>query len=110
MIDRAQILKGLLEGVILEIIARGPTYGYEITMLLNDKGFHDLSEGSVYPVLIRLSKKGLLETEMRKSSLGPKRKYFNITKEGQRYLTEFVYIWHGISSAVNGILEGVTHE
>ena len=59
MFDRAQLLKGILEGSILKIISQGETYGYEITNDLNKAGFIELSEGSVYLVLIRLEKKDL---------------------------------------------------
>lgn len=106
MIDRAQLLKGLLEGCILKIIAQGETYGYQITSDLNKTGFHDLNEGSVYPVLIRLEKKGLVDTETKKSSLGPRRKYFRITLKGERYLESFTEVWGEISSMVNKILKG----
>ena len=111
MIDRAQLLKGLLAGCILKIIARGETYGYQITSDLNKSGFVELNEGSVYPVLIRLEKKGLVIAETKKSSLGPQRKYFRITPEGEAYLMSFAELWGEISSVVNGILKGgVIHE
>ena len=110
MIDRAQMLKGLLEGCILEIINRGETYGYQITEDLNKMGFESLNEGSVYPVLIRLQKKGLLNSESKKSPLGPKRKYFYLTDVGRNYLAEFKTAWLDISSTVNSIMKGGQHE
>lgn len=111
MIDRAQLLKGLLEGCILKIIAQDETYGYQITSELNKSGFLDLNEGSVYPVLIRLEKKGLVDSEIKKSSLGPRRKYFKMTSEGEAYLKSFTQLWDEISSVVDGILKGgATHE
>lgn len=106
MIDRAQLLKGLLEGCILKIIAHGETYGYQITSDLNSSGFIELNEGSVYPVLIRLEKKGLVVSETKKSSLGPRRKYFRMTPEGEAYLKSFAQLWDEISSVVNEILKG----
>ena len=106
MVDRAQLLKGLLEGCILEIISKGETYGYQLTEDLNRMGFDNLNEGSVYPVLMRLSKKGLVETEMKKSTLGPKRKYFQISEEGKEYLETFKTAWFDISSVVNTIMKG----
>lgn len=110
MIDRAQMLKGLLDGCILEIIARGPSYGYQITMDLNAAGFTELHEGSVYPVLIRLHKKGYLISQMRKSDLGPKRKYFEITEEGRTYLAAFKSLWSEISETVEMIMKGGRNE
>ncbi|MCH4886114.1 PadR family transcriptional regulator [Acidaminobacter sp. JC074] len=110
MIDKAQILKGLLEGCILEVISRGESYGYQITEDLNNMGLPDLNEGSVYPVLIRLQKKGLLRSESKKSPLGPKRKYFNLTDSGHDYLKDFKEAWFDISNSVTSIMEGGSHE
>ena len=106
MVDRAQLLKGILEGCILEIIQRDETYGYKITSDLNQSGFKDLSEGSVYPVLIRLEKKGYIISESKKSPLGPKRKYFTITVEGIEFLKSFKNVWSDISEVVDNIVKG----
>ncbi|MEG0375634.1 MAG: helix-turn-helix transcriptional regulator, partial [Raoultibacter sp.] len=54
-----EMLKGVLEGCVLEIISRKETYGYEITRQLNDLGFTDVVEGTVYTILIRLEKNKL---------------------------------------------------
>lgn len=104
--DKAQMLKGLLEGCILEIIAKEETYGYRITEALNAYGFNDLNEGSVYPVLSRLEKKGLVSTESRKSELGPRRKYFSINHKGHAFLEEFRYLWKDVSRTVDLIMKG----
>lgn len=58
-----ELLKGSLEGMILERISRGETYGYEITKYLNDLGFDEIVEGTVYTILLRIEKKGLVEVE-----------------------------------------------
>lgn len=106
MVSRSQMLKGLLEGCILEIISHGETYGYEITEALNRSGFKDLNEGSVYPVLIRLSKKGYVTSESKTSPLGPQRKYFYITEKGSDFLAGFKKEWLDISGVVTAILKG----
>ncbi len=106
MVDRAQLLKGVLEGCILKIIGQGETYGYEITGKLIKKGLADLNEGSVYPVLIRLERKGLVNSEIKKSSLGPSRKYFHITPEGRKYLESFTEVWYEMARVVDGVFEG----
>lgn len=103
------MLKGLLEGCILEIISRGETYGYKITEDLNQLGFTDLNEGSVYPVLMRLQKKNYVSTTMKKSSLGPKRKYFEMTPLGKEFLDQYKDTWFKISDVVNRILKGENH-
>ena len=58
-----EMLKGILEGCVLEIISRKETYGYEITRQLNAIGFTDVVEGTVYTILIRLEKNNLVEIE-----------------------------------------------
>jgi PadR family transcriptional regulator PadR len=106
MISRSQMLKGLLEGCILEIISHGETYGYEITEQLNSVGFKNLNEGSVYPVLIRLEKKNYVTSLSKDSPLGPKRKYFYINEAGLLFLTSFKEEWKEISGVVTTILKG----
>lgn len=106
MINRAQILKGLLEGCILEIISHGETYGYKITERLNQSGFTNVNEGSVYPVLIRLQKKEFVSSETKTSPLGPKRKYFTISDNGKDYLHSFKKEWKDVSGIVTDILKG----
>ena len=59
MFDRAQLRKGTLEGCILKIISREATYGYAIAVTLRESGFDDLTEGTLYPLLLRLERKGL---------------------------------------------------
>ena len=63
MFDQAQLRKGTLEGCILKIIDREPTYGYAIATTLRDSGFADLTEGTLYPLLLRLERKGLIGAE-----------------------------------------------
>lgn len=106
MINRAQILKGLLEGCILEIISHGESYGYRITERLNQSGFTNVNEGSVYPVLIRLQKKEFVISETKTSPLGPKRKYFTISDNGKDYLNSFKKEWKDVSGIVTDILKG----
>ena len=61
----SQMLKGTLEGCILKIISRQETYGYEISQQLQQYGFADISEGTIYPLLLRLEKSGLITAEYR---------------------------------------------
>lgn len=114
-LDDAQLRKGVLEGCVLAIIARGETYGYEILSVLSEGGFDDLMEGTLYPVLTRLQKKGLLSCRMGKSLLGPMRKYFSVTPEGEAYLAAFTESYVHMTRAAMRILsqdgeEGETQE
>lgn len=87
--EDTQLLKGILGGCVLAVIARGETYGYEILSLLGNNGFSDLGEGTLYPVLTRLDKNGYISCRKAKSPLGPIRKYYTITPAGEEYLQQF---------------------
>lgn len=105
MANTTQILKGLLEGCILKVVNNNETYGYEICEKLIEFGFKDISEGSVYPILIRLEKKKLLYSVMKKSPLGPMRKYYYLTEEGSTELKEFISSWEEIKKNIDNVLE-----
>jgi PadR family transcriptional regulator PadR len=108
----SQMLKGTLEGCILKVISYQETYGYEISQALQEYGFQDISEGTIYPLLLRLEKNGLVTTQYRTSSLGPKRKYFQISSEGEIALTSFFANWKELENAVNQLFQngGQKHE
>lgn len=101
---RSQLLKGILEGCMLAIISQQAVYGYELSMKLQDYGL-SVSEGSIYPVLLRLQKEKLIWGEMRKSPTGPNRKYYFLTDEGTEALEEFRMNWEGIKAPVDRLLE-----
>lgn len=105
MFDQAQLRKGTLEGCILKIIDREPTYGYAIAATLRESGFADLTEGTLYPLLLRLERKGLIAAEHRAGSGGPSRKYYQLTPDGAQCLAEFVAAWQTTGAAVNRILQ-----
>lgn len=84
-----EMLKGVLEGCVLEIISRKETYGYEITRQLNDLGFTDVVEGTVYTILIRLEKNKLVEITKKPSDIGPPRKFFTLNDAGRAELELF---------------------
>lgn len=87
--EDTQLLKGVLEGCVLGIIRKGETYGYEILSVMEAAGFENLAEGTLYPVLTRLDKQGATVCRKAKSPLGPIRKYYSITAEGEERYQEF---------------------
>ncbi len=103
--EEAQLLKGILEGCILSIISRGETYGYDILSVLEMHGFTDVSEGTLYPVLVRLEKKRLISCRIGKSPFGPKRKYYSVTLEGELYLKQFITAYQNIVKITDSILQ-----
>jgi DNA-binding PadR family transcriptional regulator len=100
-----EMLKGVLEGCVLEIIKRKETYGYEITKELNSLGFTDIIEGTVYAVLLRLEKNRLVEVTRRTSDMGPPRKFFTLNDAGHEQLRRFWERWEFISSKINQLKE-----
>jgi len=103
--DLTEMLKGVLEGCVLEIIGRGETYGYEITRQLNALGFRDVVEGTVYTILVRLEKNKLVEIERKSSDMGPPRKFFALNGAGRRELRKFWRKWEFVSSRLDELKE-----
>lgn len=106
MFDRAQLRKGTLEGCILKIISREAAYGYAIATTLRESGFAGLTEGTLYPLLLRLERKGLIRAEYRAGHGGPSRKYYTLTPDGQQYLEEFMTAWRETAASIDTILRG----
>jgi DNA-binding PadR family transcriptional regulator len=100
-----EMLKGTLEGCVLEIINRGSTYGYEIAQQLHALGFTDVVEGTVYAILIRLERNGLIRSEKKPSELGPPRKLHSLTSSGHEELALFWGKWEFVSSRINILKE-----
>ncbi|GAB2025748.1 PadR family transcriptional regulator [Lactovum odontotermitis] len=100
MEDITEMLKGSLEGCVLEIISRGETYGYEITQKLRELGFTDIVEGTVYTITMRLEKNGLVMIEKRKSTQGPPRKFYTLNEAGRAELKKFWKKWDFVSGKI----------
>ena len=99
------MLKGVLEGCVLEIIARSQTYGYEIASSLRTLGFADVVEGTVYTILLRLEKNNLVEIEKRSSSIGPPRKFYSLNEAGRAELAAFWAKWDFLSLKIDELRE-----
>lgn len=109
MENLTELLKGVLEGFVLEIINKKETYGYEITRRLNDLGFNDIVEGTVYTILLRLEKNNLVNIEKKSSTLGPPRKFYTLNDNGKEELSKFWNRWNFISSKLNELKEDKTN-
>ena len=103
MENNTQLLKGVLEFCVLKLISRTPTYGYEIVTQLKNEGFSDLSESTLYPLLLRLEQQEKVTVERRPSPKGPSRKYYIVTEEGRRALLEFRQDWQQLCGLVEKI-------
>ena len=100
----SQMLKGTLEGCILGILSQKETYGYEISSQLAAYGFGTIPEGTIYPLLLRLEKNGLVSAAFRPSGRGPKRKYYSRPPVGEAELQQFIQNYAELSHAVGNLL------
>ena len=91
----SQLLKGVLEGCVLEIISKKAIYGYELIQSLKEMGFDKIVAGTIYPLLQKL--------EMRPSPDGPYRKYFSLSDAGRERLEEFWDQWQELVTKVERI-------
>lgn len=109
MENLTEMLKGVLEGCVLEIISHRETYGYEITRKLNELGFTDVVEGTVYTILLRIEKNKLVETVKKPSDMGPPRKFFTLNDAGREELKKFWEKWGFISEKIGQLKETSNH-
>jgi PadR family transcriptional regulator, regulatory protein PadR len=101
---RSQLLRGVLDLCLLAVMGEGPAYGYEMTKRLRARGLSIVGQGSIYPLLGRLERDGLVETRRAVSNGGPPRKYYSLSPEGQRELETGVNEWQTTRDAVDGVL------
>ncbi len=98
-----QFRKGVIEMCVLALIESKDMYGYEIVQSIAD--YTEINEGTVYPILRRLTQEEYFVTYLRESSVGPARKYYHITERGKAYLNSLKSDWKEFSNMVNEILE-----
>jgi PadR family transcriptional regulator PadR len=98
-----QLKKGILELAVIRLISAGAMYGYEIITRLEEFGF-EVVQGTLYPLLTRLHKEGLISYTWEESQQGPPRKYYELTEEGKAYLKGFAKEWEKISSSMKKLL------
>ena len=110
MKDITEILKGILEGCVLEIINQEETYGYEITRRLNQLGFTEVVEGTVYTRLVRLEKSGLVKIQKKLSKMGPPRKFYSLNESGREKLRLFWTKWEFMTDKLNELKESGKNE
>ncbi|WP_042272960.1 PadR family transcriptional regulator [Faecalimicrobium dakarense] len=98
-----QFRKGVLEICVLALISKKDMYGYEIVQ--NISKVIDVNEGTIYPILRRLTKEEYFETYILESSEGPARKYYKITELGSQNLNKLMAEWKEFVKAVNVLIE-----
>jgi PadR family transcriptional regulator PadR len=104
------LLRGVLDLCLLALIDEEPAYGYEMTKRLSARGLAIVGEGSIYPLLGRLERDGLVETYRAASNGGPPRKYYRPSSAGRLALAIGVSEWRAARDAVDGLLAPVKSE
>jgi PadR family transcriptional regulator, regulatory protein PadR len=103
----AQLRRGVLPYCVLAALSAQERYGFELVGVLSERYELVTSEGTIYPLLSRLRRDGLVETTWRESESGPPRRYYRLTDAGERALTGFRGDWRAFRAAVDDlVLEG----
>src|SRR5574344_1076265 len=98
-----QFKKGVLELIVLETVARKDIYGYELIMKVSE--VVDVNDGTIYPLLKRLTNEKYFSTYLKESNEGPSRKYYSLTPNGKKRLKELKTNWKEFSNSVNNFIE-----
>ena len=101
---RSQLLRGVLDLCLLAVVEEEPAYGYEMTKRLKARGLQTVGEGSIYPLLGRLEREGLVDTYRAASDGGPPRKYYRMSREGRRELEAGASEWRAARDAIDAVL------
>jgi PadR family transcriptional regulator len=105
---RTELLRGVLDLCLLAVMDQGPAYGYEMTKRLRERGLKSVGEGSIYPLLARLERDGLVETFPVASNGGPPRKYYRPSSAGQGALVMGISEWRATRDAVDAVLASLS--
>jgi PadR family transcriptional regulator, regulatory protein PadR len=103
--QETEMLKGVLEGIVLAILAGRSAYGYEITASLREQGFSDIAEGTIYALLVRIEQRGLVDVEKVPSEKGPPRKVYSLNAHGRDALGEFWRTWSFLTERLEQLRE-----
>jgi len=103
-----QLLKGLIDPIILSIVNKLPMYGYQIVKELERRtgGYLKLAGGTIYPSLIRLEKNGLVVSKWRQITQARGRRYYQITEKGRQFLSSRSDEWQDFCAVVSRLIPG----
>lgn len=104
----AQMRRGTLQYCVLALLAEEELYAFDLVRALAQVDGMVTSEGTIYPLLSRLRRDGLVESDWRESSAGPPRRYYRLTAAGRSALEGFVREWTRFRGAVDSFVEGRT--
>src|SRR3954465_8997479 len=101
----AQMRRGTLQYCVLSLLAEDERYGFDLVKALAAVDGMVTSEGTIYPLLSRLRRDGLVETSWRESTSAPPRRYYRLTADGRSALARFSVEWSRFRDAVDRFLE-----
>jgi len=104
---KTDLIQGTLDLLILKTIAQEPLHGYGIAqrILVTSKEILQVQQGSLYPALHRMQRKGLLKADWKESGNGPMAKYYSLTAAGRKALQEEEAQWQRYAGAIAMVLE-----
>jgi PadR family transcriptional regulator PadR len=102
--DSSQVLKGVLDIAVLSVVSEQDCYGYEMVKRLRELGLEGVAEASVYGTLRRLYKQGEMSAYLVESEGGPHRKYYSLTKQGNKSLSSGLNDWESLVSAMDKVI------
>lgn len=110
---RGDQVRGHLETILLSILDRQPSHGFQLVRALEEQGcgLLKLREGTIYPVLYRLEKAGLVKArweETEPGRKGPPRRVYELTRQGRRQLQQGRQAWSQFVSVVGTLVQGAT--
>lgn len=106
---KSQLRKGMLDYCVLLLLKHGPAYANDIVSRLKEANLI-VVEGTLYPLLMRLKKENLLSYNWQESTMGPPRKYYALTPEGEQFLTELNKAWNELAASVVQLQENHTSQ
>lgn len=105
---RSDLMQGTLDLLVLRTLRQGPNHGYGIAqkILVASKNVLEVQQGSLYPALHRLERKGLVTSEWKESDNGRMAKVYSLTASGRKQLSAELQEWKRYTDAIGWVLEG----
>lgn len=97
-----QFHKGVVEMCVLALVSKQDYYGYELVNAISTQ--IPISEGTIYPILRRLTQEGYFETYLVESNEGPPRKYYRMTRSGRNFTQSLIDQWEDFTNSVDKII------
>lgn len=101
---RTQLLRGALDTCLLAMLSQRPTHAYDLVVQLEHRGLPSVGYGTVYPLMARLRRQGLVDERSEPSPSGPPRKVFEVSSQGHRAMREWTQQWIETTTTITTLL------